>query len=1038
MVGTLPGSLRGRSRRRSSRLLLEELESRHLPSGVGLPGLLPVPEVEPNDTLDLAQDLGDISITGQAAVVGTLAAATPGSGDVDWFQFTLSSPARVTLPTQVPDGAGPVVPLGSVLSLYNNDPFNFFDPANTTGHRLLDQAEGSSNTGARIEQALGVGTYWVAVSDGGNRYFHPFLADSGSPGVGGDYELTLTADPLVSEADAGPSVLGVSPADGAILDDAPLVLRVQFDTALDPGTVDPSSTAQLLFSPSGDFSDPSNEQVPLAWYNFSTTADELQLAPAAALQPGSFRIFLAGDTSSGAPVLADLNGNPLGMDALHPTGQDVTLSFQINGSEGSTVGGGTADDSSATAHELGDLISAGQVQVAGVIGDDPAYDPNSADPLLTNPASDVDMYHFQISGPGRYALAAEVFAGRIGSRLDPGVSVFRLEPSDGQLHLIDGNDNTLNNTPSTNGMYPLFTDALLETGLTAGDYYVAVSSSGNTPERDQDLLPGINGIFDPNTSHSGTAGNSIGPYVLSLSIRPDTVPPRVIAVTPSGGTILTAAPTSLTVQFSEAVNLQQLAYQAYQETVTGQDVPTPVFIVGPDGRRYFPRLESYDPATNQAQFLMLDGLTSGTYQLHFSGANGLTDLAGNPLTSNGPSGDYVVSFTVIAPLLKTVGDPHQLGVLFPNELVTGVTVVRDQIATLESAAPDGEDDYQFEVLQDRTYVFVLDGPGDLGLLDSDGNPVSVSASDSGEGIQAQLAPGSYTVSVSGWTQDQSGQAAYKLNIGLGESGENPPPLTVGPRPASSLSLFTLNPATAPVDLPRASPVLLSPTIGPPQAQPSGDSFPVSTGILAVAILSRSAAPGGEALATVSPAVLLATAGPGTQRAMIPAGLLTSLSAGPVGGVEDAAASDLSVAADRARAEALEPFLLDNLLRVAGMDREMKVANLMPPSVDIPRDTLESLLFSPRQPMLDAVWSSNWMLEPPVPVLSGFVGVQESKSHLRGDCGQAISTASWRWTSVAVLGIAAFATYRLRFAGEKRSRGTEDLVLSTLYPEWRKP
>ena len=58
--------------------------------------------------------------------------------------------------------------------------------------------------------------------------------------------------------------------------------------------------------------------------------------------------------------------------------------------------------------------------VSGAIGDDPSFNPSLApDPYNPEPqfipANQVDLYHFQITGPGRYAMLAEVFAGRIGS-----------------------------------------------------------------------------------------------------------------------------------------------------------------------------------------------------------------------------------------------------------------------------------------------------------------------------------------------------------------------------------------------------------------------------------------------------------------------------------------------------------------------------------------------------------------------------------------------------------------------------------------------
>jgi hypothetical protein len=511
----------------------------------------------------------------------------------------------------------------------------------------------------------------------------------------GDYELTFQAADLPVAVNTTPTVLSSNPGPGGVLDHAPSVIRIDYSAPLDTSVIDLSST-QLIFSPTSDLADLNAQPVALGSYNFSTTAIELQLLPAAPLKPGYYGVFLA--DGSNVPV----------------------LSFQVAGIEGET----TADDSPSTAHALGDLTSAGLVQVTGTIGNDPSDDPSSANPLLSNPAADVDLYHFQITGPGRYAFGAEVFAGRVGARLDPGVSLYQWNPATQQLDFIDGNDNTLNNTPSSNGMVPLYNDAALSAGLTAGDYYVAVSGGGNTPERALNALPGQNGIFDPNRSHSGMNGFTTGDYVLNLTVQSDNEPPRIVAVTPADGTTLDAPPTQLTVQFSESMNLQALAFHAFQQT--SQDTVSPVFVEGADGIKYYPRLESYDDATHQAQFLMLDRLPQGNYQLHLSGPLGLGDLAGNPLVGNDPSGDYVVTSLVKGsvqgtsgnPLLRVDQEPNDslfgpqvLGVLFPHELQTGVTVTRDFTADPATALADRADYYQFQVLQNKTYAFVLNGAG---------------------------------------------------------------------------------------------------------------------------------------------------------------------------------------------------------------------------------------------------------------------------------------------------------------------------------------
>jgi hypothetical protein len=158
------------------------------------------------------------------------------------------------------------------------------------------------------------------------------------------------------------------------------------------------------------------------------------------------------------------------------------------------------------------------VQVPGVIGNDPFYNPaNSADPFnpdpLYNPGNQVNLYRFHVEGTGTYALTAEVFADRIGSPLDPGVSLFQMD-STGQLQFVAGNNNTYDTVRADDGFSePLYNDSVLYATLKPGDYYLAVTTGSNTPSPLEGLPPGSPGLFDPNVSHSGTAGWGTGPYV---------------------------------------------------------------------------------------------------------------------------------------------------------------------------------------------------------------------------------------------------------------------------------------------------------------------------------------------------------------------------------------------------------------------------------------------------------------------------------------------------------------------------------------------
>ncbi len=445
---------------------------------------------------------------------------------------------------------------------------------------------------------------------------------------------------------------------------------------------------------------------------------------------------LAGDATGGQPVLASPAGVPLGEDAQHPDGADESFVFQVDGIDG--VAGATAsDDTAATAHNLGDVTGQGIVQVAGAIGDDP-------DPQLS-PANQVDLYHFQIVGPGQYAVLAEVFAGRIGSPLDPGISLFELDPSTGSLVFLAGNNNTLDPTQGTDGSAPLFTDAALTDGLTAGDYYLAVSEGTNTPSPLEDQMPGSPGIFDPNQPGSAQLGFTTGPYLLNLMVQPTPDPPTVVASSPSPGQVLNQSPTQITVQFSEPVDLQQLAYQSFEETF--QATLPEVFVEGEDGTIYYARFIDYDRVTNTATFQMLDGLPDGSFTLHLSGPGGLTDLGGNPLAGNDPSGDYVIPFSVQGPDRGIEGDnangywmisragqgvAQDIGVLFPDELQAGVDIVRYPTSATGPGASSTQDSYVIQVLENMQYSFQLIGDDlpagtQVTLTDSSGQSIPLAA-----------------------------------------------------------------------------------------------------------------------------------------------------------------------------------------------------------------------------------------------------------------------------------------------------------------------
>ncbi|MHB1559673.1 MAG: DVUA0089 family protein, partial [Isosphaeraceae bacterium] len=542
---------RGRYGRRHQtvRLALEPLEVRWLPSTTGV-------QLPPAETINLADNLGTLGVPVQAS--GSIGGGPQGAADVAWYHFQLGQASQVDLTVRTPTGDAP---FASVLSLFNSDPNDVWnpygspnaygDPYDPTGHRLIDQVQANPGTGtAQLVQNLSPGDYYVAISGAGNLDFSPVVAGSGFDGATGSYVLSASATSL-GLSNSGPTMIASDPAAGSVLNSSPLAIRVAMSAALDPNTLNLGQDVQLLSLPAGG--GPASA-VTLAGINFSAAADELQLYPQAPLAPGTYEVLLLGNASGGGTVLAGPSGSDLGQNAQNPQGANESFTFQVDGVDG--VAGATASDSTAaTAHQLGDITGAGLVRVTGAIGVDPSFNPSlSVDPTFpdpwNNPANQVDLYHFSVVGPGRFMLLADASAGLIGSPLDPGLSLWKLDPSTGQLDFIAGNNNTGNTTQGTDGSVPLFTDSALSAGLTAGDYYIAVANGSNTPSPLEGQPPGTFGLFDPNQPGSAQNGWTTGPYVLDLLVAPAPAAPTVVESSPYPGQTLGSAPTQVTVQFS--------------------------------------------------------------------------------------------------------------------------------------------------------------------------------------------------------------------------------------------------------------------------------------------------------------------------------------------------------------------------------------------------------------------------------------------------------------------------------------------------------
>ena len=293
----------------------------------------------------------------------------------------------------------------------------------------------------------------------------------------------------------------------------------------------------------------------------------------------------------------------------------------------------------------------------------------------------------------------------------------------------------------------------------------------------------------------------------------------------AAGATLTQPPTQVVVTFDQPMNLAQLALQRTRSP--RRTTSRPSTSRAPTGRNTSLRLESYDAATNTATFDLLDALPNGDYQLHLSGAAGLTDLGGNPLVGNDPSGDYVVPFTVDAPPRGDGGnplewsdqepndyisDPQDLGVLFPNELAAGVTISRDFSQDPAQAPQDTADVYQFQVLLDRVYAFTLSGdqlpPGvtlTLTVTTPSGQIVGLSSRGLSDARSASSSPGPICSSSTAGTRRRRPTSPTRSPWRSITQDDNAPPLVSGPAPAVAIQLDSVAPPTSPTPPPPVTP-----------------------------------------------------------------------------------------------------------------------------------------------------------------------------------------------------------------------------------------
>ncbi|MEI6256211.1 MAG: fibronectin type III domain-containing protein [Planctomycetota bacterium] len=166
----------------------------------------------------------------------------------------------------------------------------------------------------------------------------------------------------------------------------------------------------------------------------------------------------------------------------------------------------------AHSYDLPSIMGGGLTGEAVFPGD---YDTEQLIQYFPTNGSDVDLYTFTIDKPG--ALSAETIIARPGqvatSALDSVITLYREDIVNGQKvrTMIARNDDSFGR------------DSFVGLDVTAGTYFLAVSSTGNT-------------AFDPSVSDSGCGGRTDGAYQLKLGFDPTSTAATTIVDT-SGTTL---------------------------------------------------------------------------------------------------------------------------------------------------------------------------------------------------------------------------------------------------------------------------------------------------------------------------------------------------------------------------------------------------------------------------------------------------------------------------------------------------------------------
>ena len=249
----------------------------------------------------------------------------------------------------------------------------------------------------------------------------------------------------------------------------------------------------------------------------------------------------------------------------------------------------------------------------------------------------VDLYKFTLPAGDLWQVGLAISANSIGSSLLTDLSLFG---ADGTLIASRNSGTGIPGNPD---------DPYLFAGLEPGTYYVGISGASNVPYSpggyDPVLgTPGLNGITQ--------AG---GLFALNLIESPHTQTTRLLSSTLDYSASDQNSPTGITLTFSGPIDLSNLFVPDVQESA--------LEVLDSRGQAWPLTAESYEVSDASLELIFDRPLPPGSYTLVSPAAQGLVDLAEQPVLPANACSSVLASWNVSQRAQPPA--PSNLGVLWP-------------------------------------------------------------------------------------------------------------------------------------------------------------------------------------------------------------------------------------------------------------------------------------------------------------------------------------------------------------------------------------